>query len=190
VYSTSRTGCLVFETKSFEDQRGCFLEMFKLNVFQEAHLAVFGKEAPAFIQSNLSISKANVIRGLHYQIKNSQGKFVSVVSGHAIDVVVDLREWSSTFGLWEAFELDRPSKSVYVPPGFAHGFLSKSDDTHFFYQVTDVYNKEAERGISPFDSDLSIDVWSQHRDRFIVNEKDMLGVSFRDAEKFNAEVAC
>jgi dTDP-4-dehydrorhamnose 3,5-epimerase len=180
----------VFESRVFEDQRGCFLETFKLDVFQKAHVEVFGKEAPSFIQSNLSISKANVVRGLHYQVQNVQGKLVSVISGHAIDVVVDLREWSSTFGVWESFDLDHPKKAVYVPPGFAHGFLSKSDSTCFSYQVTDVYNKDAERGINPFDSDLSIDVWSQHRERFVVSEKDMLGSSFRDAEKFTMGVAC
>lgn len=190
MYSESRTGCLVFESKMFSDQRGCFLELYKKEGFKKAHLEVYGKAAPDFVQSNLSVSRSNVIRGLHYQIRNAQGKFVRVVSGHAIDVVVDLREWSKTFGVWESFDLDSPAKSVYVPPGFAHGFLSKSDNTAFMYEVTDVWNKDAERCISPFDSDLSIDIWSSNRDRFIVNEKDIVGSSFKEAEKFNLEVAC
>jgi len=146
---TSLPGVVIVEPAVFADDRGWFMESFNETRFGAA-LAALGLPAPRrFVQDNHSCSKAGVLRGLHYQLPpHAQGKLVRVVQGAAYDVAVDIRRGSPTFGHWEGVELSAANRrQLWIPEGFAHGFLSLQDDTHFLYKTTDVYSRDCERSI-------------------------------------------
>jgi dTDP-4-dehydrorhamnose 3,5-epimerase len=169
---------LIIEPKVFGDDRGFFFESFNQKTFAEAT----GVKA-AFVQDNHSKSARGVLRGLHYQIKQPQGKLVRVVSGEVFDVVIDIRKSSNTFGQWIGVLLSAENKrQLWVPPGFAHGFIVLSDAADFLYKTTDYYAPEYERCIRWDDKDLAID-W-QFSGEFLVSEKDAQGLSFKDADFF------
>jgi len=150
---------VIIEPAVFGDDRGWFMESFNQQRFV-AELAKLGLPAPRpFVQDNHSCSKKGVLRGLHYQLPPSaQGKLVRVVQGAAFDVAVDIRRGSPTFGQWAGVELSpQNNRQLWVPEGFAHGFLALTDDTHFLYKTTDVYAKDCERAIVWDDPDLGID---------------------------------
>lgn len=161
-------GVYVFETPKYRDKRGTFTVPFNLKEFKEA--TNFYAD---FVQDNFSTSKKNVLRGLHYQLKKPQGKLVRVIKGSVQDVIVDIRQKSPTFG--KSFSIILSSKnnlSLWVPPGFAHGFLSLSEGTQFFYKVTNDYSPENERTLLWNDPELNID-WQT--DNPILSEKDVEG---------------
>ncbi|MFN2365519.1 MAG: dTDP-4-dehydrorhamnose 3,5-epimerase, partial [Desulfurivibrionaceae bacterium] len=141
VYPTSIPDLLVIEPKVFGDERGFFFESFNAGAFNRA----VGAEV-CFVQDNHSRSGKDVLRGLHYQIKQPQGKLVRVVSGEVFDVAVDIRKNSPTYGKWLGQHLSAENKKqLWVPAGFAHGFLVLSDDAEFLYKTTDYYAPEYER---------------------------------------------
>lgn len=140
---------VVIEPAVFGDDRGWFMESFNQARF-ESELTKQGLPVPRpFVQDNHSCSKAGVLRGLHYQLNpHAQGKLVRVVKGSAFDVAVDIRKGSPTFGQWVGSELTATNhRQMWIPEGFAHGFLALEDDTHFLYKTTDVYAKDCERSI-------------------------------------------
>ena len=168
---------LVLEPKVFGDTRGFFLESYNERVLAEAGIREH------FVQDNHSLSARNVVRGLHYQVRQVQGKLVRVIVGGILDVVVDLRRSSSTFGRWSAVSLSGENKHMlWIPPGFAHGFRVVSENAHVLYKATDYYYPEAERTLAWNDPELKID-WRLSGDP-IVSDKDQRGTPFRDAEKF------
>jgi len=142
VVKTSIPDVLIFEPKVFGDERGFFLESFNERVMRKAGLNY------SFVQDNHSRSTRNVLRGLHYQIRQPQGKLVRVVVGRVFDVAVDLRRKSATFGKWVGMELNAENKKMFwIPPGFAHGFQVLSESADFLYKATDYYAPEHERSI-------------------------------------------
>lgn len=146
-------GLLQITWDRFEDERGCFMESWNRSRYLEAG---FPPEFE-FVQDNLSISHKGVLRGLHFQDPYPQGKLVTVISGHAFDVAVDLRRDSSTFGHWAGLELSFENRTqLFIPPGFAHGFLSLRDDTILQYKCTEVYHPEAEKTLRWDDPDIGI----------------------------------
>jgi len=170
---------LVLEPKVFSDARGHFLESFNRRKFHE----LTGLD-PQFVQDNQSFSVRNVLRGLHYQIQQPQGKLVQVLIGEVYDVVVDLRRRSPTFGKWTAVNLSAAThRMVWVPAGFAHGFLVTSEHALVQYKVTDYYAPEHERTIVWNDHQLGIK-WPLEHDP-VLNEKDARGKDFRSAELFD-----
>jgi dTDP-4-dehydrorhamnose 3,5-epimerase len=155
---TDLPGVVIVEPAVFGDERGWFYESFNEPRFHAA-LAGLGLPAPrAFVQDNHSCSRAGVLRGLHYQLPpRAQGKLVRVVKGAAFDVAVDIRAGSPTFGRWTGVRLDAINhRQLWVPEGYAHGFLALEDDTHFLYKTTDVYAKDCERSIRWDDPTLGI----------------------------------
>lgn len=143
-------GLLIITPRLFHDARGYFFESF-----HQTRYAALG--LPPFVQDNHSVSKKNVIRGLHYQQPNAQGKLVFVTRGKVWDVVVDIRKSSPTFGQWFSLILsDENHTQLYIPPGFAHGFCTLSDEADFAYKCTDVYTPGAEHGIRFDDPDINI----------------------------------
>lgn len=170
-------GAFVLEPKVFGDARGFFLESYNERVMADAGIRA------RFIQDNHSYSSRNVVRGLHYQVRQVQGKLVRVVVGEILDVIVDLRRSSSTFGRWSAVSLSGENKHMlWIPPGFAHGFRVVSESAHVLYKATDYYEPAAERTLAWNDPELKID-WRLDGEP-IVSSKDQHGKSFRDAEKF------
>lgn len=167
----------VLEPKVFGDARGFFLESYNERAMNEAGIR------ERFVQDNHSYSTRNVVRGLHYQIQNPQGKLVRVVVGEILDVAVDLRRSSRTFGQWSTVALSAENKRMlWIPRGFAHGFRVLSDEAHVLYKATDYYSSEAERTLAWNDPELAID-W-QFTSTPIVSSKDQRGTAFREAEKF------
>ncbi|MDB6002216.1 MAG: rfbC [Rhizobacter sp.] len=147
--TTSLPGVVVLEPTVFKDDRGWFMESFNEKRFQGV-LAEAGLPAPdAFVQDNHSCSTKGVLRGLHFQRPpHAQGKLVRVVKGSAFDVAVDIRRSSPTFGQWTGVELTADNfKQLWIPAGFAHGFLTLEDDTHFLYKTTDYYAKDCEGAV-------------------------------------------
>lgn len=168
----------LIEPRVFGDDRGFFFESWNRLAFIDA-----GIDAD-FVQDNHSRSASGVLRGLHYQIVNPQGKLVRVVAGRAWDVVVDIRKGSSNFGRWAAFELTAASKQLlWVPPGFAHGFMAMENDTDFIYKCTEYYAPEHERTILWSDPDLKID-WPLSGITPMVSAKDAAGLPLQRAELF------
>lgn len=150
---------IIVEPTVFGDERGWFMESYNHERFA-AELAKLGQSAPRpFVQDNHSVSKAGVLRGMHFQAQpHTQGKLVRVVKGAVFDVAVDVRKDSATFGQWVGEELSAANKrQLWIPEGFAHGFLTLEDDTHFLYKTTDVYNKDSERSILWNDPDIGIE---------------------------------
>ena len=178
VIPTEIPDVLIIEPKVFGDARGFFFESFNKKTFEEA----MGTTAD-FVQDNHSKSAKGVLRGLHYQIKQPQGKLVRVSSGEVFDVAVDLRKSSSTFGKWVGASLSAENRrQMWIPEGFAHGFVVLSDTAEFLYKTTDYWAPEFERCIRWDDAELAID-W-QYNEEPLVAKKDAQGVAFRQAELF------
>lgn len=169
VTETKLPGCFIIEPKVFVDSRGYFFESFNQNRFNE----LIGNNVN-FVQDNESQSSRGVLRGLHYQIGEfSQAKLVRVMEGRVLDVVVDLRENSKTFGKQLSIELsDTNKKQLFIPKGFAHGFVVLSDIAIFSYKCDNYYNKLAEGGIIYNDKFLNID-WKLKESEFIISDKDL-----------------
>lgn len=174
-----QVGLLLVEPQVFEDDRGFFYESYNKARFDAA-----AGRSVTFVQDNHSRSARNVVRGLHYQIgASAQGKLVRVVAGAVLDVAVDIRRSSPSFGRWTALELSADNrKQLWIPEGFAHGFLALSDHAEVIYKTTAPYDREAERAIAWDDAELAID-W-QLRGNPIVSDKDRVAPTFRDAEVF------
>ncbi|KAF1081098.1 MAG: dTDP-4-dehydrorhamnose 3,5-epimerase [Candidatus Rifleibacterium amylolyticum] len=171
---------LVIEPVVFSDARGFFLETWNRRKFAEA-----GLDAD-FVQDNHSCSHKNTLRGLHYQLQNTQGKLVRVNLGTVYDVAVDIRRSSSTFGKWVGEVVSAENRKLFwVPPGFAHGFMVLSDVAEFQYKCTDYYNPAAERCIAFDDPDLAIAWPVKDPTQLILSEKDRNGKAFREAELFD-----
>ncbi|WP_420208489.1 dTDP-4-dehydrorhamnose 3,5-epimerase [Candidatus Electronema sp. JC] len=178
VKPTSIPDVLLIEPKVFGDERGFFFESFSQRQWQQAT----GLNT-AFVQHNHSRSLKNVLRGLHYQVQQPQGKLVRVVQGEVFDVAVDIRRSSPTFGQWAGEILSAENKrQLWVPEGFAHGFLVLSESAEFLYQTTDYYAPEHERAIIWNDPDLNI-VWPLTGEPNL-SAKDRQAKSFREAELF------
>lgn len=163
---------IIIEPTVFEDERGWFMESFNEKAFYRS-LDELGLPTPSpFVQDNHSYSKKGVLRGLHYQTDpNAQGKLVRVIQGSVYDVAVDVRRDSPTFGKWVSVILSSENKKMlWIPQGFAHGFLSLEDNTNFLYKTTAFYSKECERSIRWNDKNLSID-WPI-MDSLIISDKD------------------
>ena len=176
IHPTELKGVVVIEPEIFSDARGYFLETYNARTFAEAGIG------EPFVQDNQSNSKRGVLRGLHYQKKNAQGKLIRVLAGEIFDVVVDLRPNSSTFGRWSGFNLSaREQKIVWIPRGFAHGFYTLSETAEVAYKVTDFYAPEHDRVILWNDPDLAIS-WP-FRGEPILSEKDRAGYFFREFQE-------
>mgnify|MGYP002662449604 FL=1 len=172
---------VLIEPTIFTDERGWFMESFNEQHFYE-ELTKLGLPIPRpFIQDNHSCSNKGVLRGLHYQIApHAQGKLVRVTQGAAFDVAVDIRKDSPTFGKWVGAELNSENKHMlWIPEGFAHGFVALKDNTHFLYKTTDYYAKECERAIRWDDLELAI-TWPLQKD-INVSQKDQAAPSFANA---------
>lgn len=157
--ATRLRGVMVVEPAVFEDDRGWFMESWNAERLAAA-LREAGEPPPRpFMQDNHSCSRAGVLRGLHHQLPpHAQGKLVRVVRGAAFDVAVDIRRGSAGFGQWVGVELSADNRrQLWIPEGFAHGFLALQDDTHFLYKTTDVYARACERSLRWDDPDLAID---------------------------------
>lgn len=178
IEETSIDGVLILTPKVFGDDRGYFFEAFNQATFEEKT----GTKVN-FVQDNQSKSQKGVLRGLHFQNPPyAQGKLVRVLSGSVIDVVVDIRKASSTYGKCFTFELNANSnKMIWIPPGIAHGFASLEDETVFFYKCTNYYHKESEDCILWNDPELAIDWTIDHP---ILSDKDKEGTLFED---FNSQ---
>jgi dTDP-4-dehydrorhamnose 3,5-epimerase len=179
VNPTAIPDVLIIEPKLFGDDRGWFFESFNEKEFS----AAFGSSV-TFVQDNHSLSKKGVLRGLHYQMDQTQGKLVRVCHGEVFDVAVDLRKSSGTFGKWVSVELSAENKKqLWVPPGFAHGFLVLSETAEFLYKTTDYWHAASEQCIVWNDSGLNIQ-WPDIGMDPILNLKDAAGLSWGDAPKF------
>lgn len=178
ILSTKISDALIFEPKVFGDERGFFFESFNERIFNE----LSGQQI-RFVQDNHSLSGKNILRGLHYQIKQAQGKLVRVVCGEVFDVAVDLRMQSSTFRQWVGVHLSAENKrQFWVPPGFAHGFVVLSDYAELLYKTSDYYAPEHERCIRWDDPAFNI-TWPIDSNP-ILSDKDKQGIYFKDAEVF------
>jgi dTDP-4-dehydrorhamnose 3,5-epimerase len=176
--STSLPGVVILEPRVFSDERGFFLESYNQKAFAELGIG------ERFVQDNHSSSRRNVLRGLHYQIKHAQGKLVRAVEGEILDVAVDLRRSSPTFGGWATVRLSGENKRMlWIPVGFAHGFRVISEKAQVLYKATDYYAPEHERTLAWNDPNLKID-W-ELEGKPIVSAKDERGFPLRDAETFD-----
>lgn len=179
VIPTAIPDVLVVEPKVFGDERGFFFESFNQRAWQEQTGLTDN-----FVQSNHSRSTRGVLRGLHYQIKQPQGKLVRVVVGEVYDVAVDLRKSSPTFGHWVGEHLSAENKKCFwVPQGFGHGFVVLSDAAEFLYKTTDYYAPEHERCIIWNDPDIDIDWPLEHEP--VLSAKDSTGLLFKNADLYD-----
>jgi len=176
---TKLKDCYIIEPKIITDERGYFMESFNEKTFQEGI-----QQSVRFVQDNQSFSTKGVLRGLHYQIgEHAQAKLVRVLQGKVLDVAVDIRPDSPTYGQYEAVLLSAENqKQFFVPKGFAHGFLVLSDTATFFYKCDNFYNKEAEGGILFNDQSIGID-WSFPIDQLLISEKDQHLPTLLNAKK-------
>jgi dTDP-4-dehydrorhamnose 3,5-epimerase len=175
---TSLPGVFILEPRVFGDDRGFFFESYNQKTMADLGIT------ERFMQDNHSCSSRNVLRGLHYQLKHPQGKLVRVAEGEIIDVAVDLRRSSATFGKWEAVRLSGDNKRMlWIPRGLAHGFCVLSDKAHVLYKATDYYAPEHERTLAWNDPQLKIK-WELDGEP-IISAKDQRGVAFRDAESYD-----
>ena len=178
VVSTEIPGILIFEPAVFKDERGYFFESFNQKKFEDAVGQNIG-----FIQDNQSQSGKNVLRGLHYQIKQAQGKLIRVIQGEIFDVAVDLRRKSPTFGKWAGIALSAENKKqIWLPPGLAHGFLVLSETAEVFYKVTEYYAPQHERSLLWNDHSIAI-AWPQSASP-IISAKDRAATPLAQAEVF------
>ncbi|MFI1772636.1 dTDP-4-dehydrorhamnose 3,5-epimerase [Thalassobellus citreus] len=170
IKETKLKDCFIIEPTIFKDDRGYFFESFNQKKFN----ALIKKEV-SFIQDNESFSSKGVLRGLHYQVgEYAQAKLVRVIKGEVLDVAVDVRKKSSTYGQYIAIKLSGSNKKqLFVPRGFAHGFLVLSDTVTFSYKCDNFYNKKAEGGIIYNDAELNID-WGMNENQLIVSDKDLV----------------
>ena len=171
---------LLIEPKVFEDSRGFFMESYNCNIFKELGIDNI------FVQDNISKSSKGVLRGLHFQKDEyAQAKLVYVLRGAVLDITVDLRETSETFGKYVAVELnDKNKQMLLIPRGFAHGFLTLEDDTEFIYKCDNFYNPKSEVGIIWNDTDLNID-WNLDKynikeEELIISKKDKKNITFKE----------
>lgn len=184
VEKTKLDGLFIVHPQVFGDERGWFMESFNQqrfeSVFEGLNLPV-----PNFVQDNHSKSSRGVLRGLHYQLSpKAQGKLVRVVQGEVWDVAVDIRKGSPTFGQWVGEELSADNhKQLWIPPGFAHGFITLSDTAEFLYKTTDYYSPEHERAIRWDDPQLAI-AWPLCTTDIQISAKDQQAVAFSQAEVF------
>lgn len=171
---TKIEGMYIIEPTVFGDDRGYFMETYNYNEFKDAGLDM------VFVQDNQSKSKKGVLRGLHFQYKNSQGKLVRVIKGEVFDVGVDLRPGSKTFGQWVGVMLSAENKrQFYIPEGFAHGFLVTSDEAEFVYKCTNFYDPTSEGGLIWNDKDIAID-WPITEDMdILLSSKDKVQQTFK-----------
>lgn len=171
-------GVMRIRPRVFSDERGFFMESWQREKFAAAGIDV------GFVQENHSRSRYGVLRGLHYQNPDAQGKLVRVVTGEVFDVVVDLRRGSETFGQWEGFKLDALThEMIWVPAGFAHGFVTLSGEADFIYKVDAFWAPESERTLMWNDPKLGIE-WPLPESDLILNDKDRAGMSFDECPKF------
>ena len=178
VVKTAIPDLLMLEPKVFRDDRGFFFESFNQKTFQN----LTGVNAH-FVQDNHSKSSTNVLRGLHYQVEQAQGKLVRVTAGEVFDVAVDIRRQSSTFGKWVGVLLSAENKrQIWIPPGFAHGLVVLKDNTEFLYKTTDYYAPQHERCIRWDDPSIGIE-WPITQAP-ILSGKDQLGLALSQAEVF------
>ncbi len=173
ITETKIPGLLIIKPQVYKDSRGYFFESYNQQKFKDAGIAT------NFVQDNESKSQKGVLRGLHFQNPPySQGKLVRVIKGAVLDVAVDLRVGSPTYGQWDSVVLSEENKIMYwVPEGMAHGFLTLENDTIFFYKCTNLYNKEAEGSVRWNDPDLNIQ-WGTHKP--ILSDKDKLTPFLKD----------
>ncbi len=173
ITETFLKGLFVIKPKVFEDARGYFFESYNANQFAAAGLNL------NFVQDNQSLSQQGVLRGLHFQNQpHAQGKLVRVITGAVLDVALDIRKHSPTYGQWFSLELTEQNKwMMYIPEGFAHGFATLKDNTVFSYKCTQFYNKASEDCIIWNDKDLAID-WQINNP--LLSEKDLMGKAFKD----------
>lgn len=166
---TKLKGCFILQPRVFEDERGYFFESFNEQVFEEAI-----EKKINFVQDNQSYSTKGVLRGLHFQKdEHAQAKLVRVLSGKVLDVAVDIRKGSKTYGEHVAVELSADNKKqLFIPRGFAHGFVVLSNEAHFFYKCDNFYNSSAESGIIYNDKDLKID-WKLGAKELVLSPKDL-----------------
>ena len=175
--STSLPGVFILEPRVFGDERGFFFESYNHRGMAAAGIN------ETFVQDNHSCSSRDVLRGLHYQVEHPQGKLVRVADGEILDVAVDMRRSSASFGCWEAVRLSGENKRMlWIPAGFAHGFRVISERAHVLYKATDFYAPEHERTLAWNDSHLKIN-WELDGEP-IISAKDQRGVAFRDAESY------
>ena len=176
ITETNIKGCFIIQPRIYEDNRGLFFELFKKKELENA----VGKPLN-FVQDNQSTSKKGTLRGLHFQKGEfAQSKLVNVPYGEVLDVVVDIRAESSTYGKYFKIKLSSKNHtSLYVPRGLAHGFLSLQENTVFHYKCDNYYHKESEGGILYNDLDLGID-WEHHNENLIISEKDRGLPSFKN----------
>ncbi|MDQ2078340.1 dTDP-4-dehydrorhamnose 3,5-epimerase [Marinimicrobium sp. ABcell2] len=179
IIETSIPDVKVLEPKRFGDERGFFMEIFREQWFRE-HVADVG-----FVQDNHSKSKQGILRGLHYQLEQPQGKLVRVTFGEVFDVAVDLREDSATFGQWYGTHLSAGNyRQMWVPAGFAHGFLVLSGEAEFLYKCTDYYHPDSEQTLLWNDPTLAINWPIDGIAQVILSEKDRYGATWMEAKKF------
>ena len=179
VVQTAIPDLLILEHKVFGDARGFFFEIFNQRDFEQ-----LTSIKDRFVQDNESRSARNVLRGMHYQIKQPQGKLVRVLTGEVFDAAVDLRKSSTTFGKWVGTMLSAENKRMlWVPKGFAHGFIVLSEYAEFLYKTTDYWAPEYERSLLWNDPELAID-WPLKGNTPILSKKDQEGVPLRQAEVF------
>tara|TARA_B000000557_G_scaffold52219_1_gene40232 strand:- start:145 stop:690 length:546 start_codon:yes stop_codon:yes gene_type:complete len=174
-------GIVEITQKEFQDDRGSFMESFNSKQFNNSL-----KKNITFVQDNLSISKKGVFRGLHFQYEFPQAKLVSVLSGEILDIVVDLRKSSKTFGDWCTFEISsKNNKQIFIPEGFAHGFLALEDDTKVFYKVSDFWNPKDEFTLKYNDKKINIELPFEP---ILISEKDKNGLSFDEIPTFDIKL--
>ncbi len=175
--TTPIPGLLIFEPRVFEDQRGYFFESYNQSLFKEQGIE------PEFVQDNQSRSSRGVLRGLHYQLNPfAQDKLVRVLSGEVFDVAVDLRRGSPTFGKWHGDFLSAENRrQMFVPAGFAHGFIVLSETAEFFYKCTAFYHKESERGIRFDEPAFGID-WRLPASQLLISDRDTNLPGLEEAE--------
>jgi len=179
IFSTNIPEVLVFEPDVHVDERGYFMETFRSSMFKERGMK------SDFVQDNQSSSKKGTLRGLHYQLLSPQGKLVRVISGEVFDVAVDLRKSSNTFGDWVAETLSAENKrQLWVPPGFAHGFLTLSDHAELSYKCTDYFNPNDEHILLWSDAKIGID-WPVANLEVVLSEKDSKGKFLSEAAVFD-----
>ena len=179
VIETAIPGLLILEPKVFGDARGFFMESYNAKAFQDAT----GLDVN-FVQDNHSRSGKGVLRGLHYQVEQAQGKLVRVTRGSVFDAVVDLRKSSPTFGQWAGVELsEENSRQLWIPPGFAHGFLVTSDSADFLYKTTDYYAPQFERSLAWNDPTVGVE-WPLAGIVSLLFAKDVAGKPLVECEIF------
>jgi len=178
IIETALAGVLILEPRIFKDARGAFCETYNERLMQAAGLPT------RWVQDNFSLSKKNVVRGIHYQIKNTQGKLVRVTHGSVWDVAIDLRRNSDTFGKHVGVELSEENgRMFWIPEGFGHGFVALSEIAGFAYKVTEYYSPADERTLLWNDPEIAVS-WPVSEEEAIVSEKDQQGCPMRTAELF------